>query len=533
MTEITLTLLALAGPAALVLTALQARIQPGRAPLRLLAVARVACIVAVLGAGAAVARVALYGPTTTPLFGIDGLGFAVRLDALSVTMLALVAFMGGVVLRFSRAYLDGDERHGAFVGNLALTVSSVMLLVLAGNLVHLVAFWALTSFALHRLLLFYPERRGAVAAARKKFIVARAGDVLLAVAAVLLWVTWGTADITELAAAVAANGAVGPATTLAAFAVVASAALKSAMIPTHGWLLDVMETPTPVSALLHAGIINGGTFLVVRLAEVVVHVPAALHTAVVIGATTAVLASIVLTTQPAIKTALAWSSAAHMGFMLMLCGFGAFPVAILHLVAHSFYKAHAFLSSGSAAEVVRASAAGKATTPSRTQVGLGLVASALTVAGVGALFGVQLTGEPVTFGLAAVIVVALGQLWTGGLALRGSGTLVLGRIVIWATATATAFFGLELSAARLLSGAVPTEPVSDPVSLALLALVVAAFAVVVTLQLRLEAIRTRPLFRRLWVHTRHGFYLNTLFDRLVGAWAPRRDFPAAPLRRTS
>lgn len=519
MTETVLALLALAGPALLVGTALIAFAQPGRSPRAVLAMARIGSVVAIVSAAAAALRVAIFGAATTPLLGVNGVGFALRFDGLSAIMFALVAIMGGVVLKFSRAYLDGDARHGAFMGRMALTVASVMFLVLSGNLLHLAAFWAITSFSLHGLLLFYPERRGAVMAARKKFIVARLGDVLLAAAAFLLWRTFGTADLATLAERAAGfTATAGPELTAAAFMIVLSAALKSAMIPTHGWLLDVMETPTPVSALLHAGIINGGTFLIVRLADVVLNVPSALHMSVLIGATTAVLASIVLTTQPAVKTALAWSSAAHMGFMLMLCGLGAFPVAILHLVAHSFYKAHAFLSSGSAAEVPRTRTPGAKTPASWGEIALGFAAAAATVAAVGTLLGVEITSKPVTIGLSTVIAIALTQLWAGGFQARRGGAVVLGRVVTWATATTLAFWGLELSAAALLSGAVPTEPLADPVTIALTALVVAAFAAVVAVQLRLPALVQRPAFRRLWVHTRNGFYLNTRFDRLVGAW---------------
>lgn len=527
-----LTLLALAAPGAFGVVALAGFRNPGRAPAAALRTARIAVPISFLGVAVCVAQVGLIGPVTTPLLGAAELGFSLRLDALSVTMLALVAFMGAVVVRYSRTYLDGDARHGAFMGGLALTVANVMMLVLAGNLVHLVAFWATTSFALHRLLLFYPERRGAVVAARKKFIVARAGDVLLACAALLLWTAFGTGDLVSIAerAATAPTGGLAPSTSVAAVLVVLSAALKSAVFPTHGWLLDVMETPTPVSALLHAGIINGGTFLVARLADVVVGVPVAMHGLVLIGAVTAVVASVVLTTQTSVKVALGWSSAAHMGFMLMLCGLGAFPVAILHLVAHSFYKAHAFLSSGSAVEAPRTPTASEGRPPSWLQIGSGFVVAGTSVVVIGGLLGVNVAEDPVTLGLCTIISVALTQLWAGGLAASPSPGIVLGRTALWSTSTTLAFFGLELTAAAILGDAVPAEPLNDPTTLALMTLVVTTFATVVALQLRLPALARRPAVRTFRVHARNGFYANTLFDRLVGAWHVAADSRATSPR---
>jgi len=517
MTSTLLLLCTLAAPAALISVALVARSQPGRSPHRVLMAARLALPIAVVGGLGGTLHLALLGPATSPLLGVRELGFAIRIDALSLVMMWLVIFMGGVVLRFSRNYLDGDARHGAFLGGLALTVGSVLLLVLAGNLLHLATFWALTSFALHRLLLFYPERRGAVTAARKKFIVARAGDLCLAAAALLVWRSTGTGDIVEAMAAVGSQGASLP-LGIAAGLVAAAAALKSAVFPTHGWLLDVMETPTPVSALLHAGIINGGTFLVVRLADLVLLSPLALTALILVGGSTAVIASVVLTTQSSVKIALGWSSAAHMGFMLMLCGLGAFPVAILHLVAHSFYKAHAFLSSGSAVELPAMPSASRGVAPSWGRIVIGFVAAAAGVGGIGALLGVNVAEKPVTLGLALIISIALTQLWVSGLAGARSSLFVIGRTALAAAATTLAFFGLELTAAWLLSSAVPVVSLDGPVTLALLTLVIVVFAAVVTLQLRLPAFASSPTLRALRVHARNGFYANDLFDRLVGTW---------------
>ncbi len=509
----------LLAPAALVLVAVVARLEPGRDPRRVLAMARAASVVGVAVAVATALRVALVGPVTTPAIGVGDATFALRLDALSAVMLGLVAFMGAVLLRYSRSYLGGDDGHGEFMGRLALTVACVMLLVMSGSLLHLTVFWALTSFALHRLLLFYPDRPAAVIAARKKFLVARAGDLALGLAAILLYQTFGTGDLIlllERAAEVATTGQpAGNAVLTATLLVALSAALKSAMFPTHGWLAEVMETPTPVSALLHAGIINGGTFLVVRLADVMLLSAPALHFLLVIGGFTAIYASVVMVTQSSVKVALAYSSAAHMGFMLLLCGLGAWPVAILHLVAHSFYKAHAFLSSGSAVETKGTTVPPPVEVPGLGRILVGIGASLATVVGVAAVLGVSIAEKPVALGLSAILAIGLTQLWVRGAQQRPS-AFVLGRSVAAAAATTLAFFTLELGAARILAGAVP-ETVASGTTLALMTAVVALFALVVLIQLRLPVFARTPTGRALWVHLRNGLYANALFDRLVGA----------------
>jgi NAD(P)H-quinone oxidoreductase subunit 5 len=131
--------------------------------------------------------------------------------------------------------------------------------------------------------------------------------------------------------------------------------LKSAQLPFHGWMLQVMEAPTPVSALLHAGVVNIGGFVMIRLAPLMVHAAIAQGILIGVGLFTTIVASLVMTTRPAIKGVLAWSTIGQMGFMLVQCGLGAWHLALMHLLAHSLYKAHTFLSSGSVVQQWRAS----------------------------------------------------------------------------------------------------------------------------------------------------------------------------------
>jgi len=514
-----LALLALLAPLSLGAVALLARREPGRRPARVLAASRAATLGSLglsLLAGLAVLGL---GPLQSPVLGLGELGLGVRLDALSAVMFFMVAFVGALIVQFSRNYLDGDDRQGEFLGGLCLTIAAVLLLVLAGNLLQLVAAWIGTSLALHRLLLFYGDRPGAVSAARKKFIVARIGDVCLVGAALLLARAFGTADLGALLEAARGAGAAGavPAGVGAATILIAlAAALKSAMFPTHGWLLEVMETPTPVSALLHAGLINAGTFLVVRFGDVVVlHAPT-MQLLMVVGGFTGLFASIAMVTQTSVKTSLAYSSAAHMGFMLLLCGLGAHAAAILHLVGHSFYKAHAFLSSGSVVEYLRGLGARQiefASSPLRVLAGL---AAALGIfLGLGAVLGAPLAERPASMVLGAILVMA-----TTHLLAKGVGPVarpyVVARTAVSAAAVTLAFFALEAGASWILGGAVAAVPEPGAGTLAVMGLVVVAFAGVTLLQTQLPARAGEPAWRAAYVHLKNGLYANALFDRMVG-----------------
>lgn len=479
-----------------------------------------ATVVGVLVASAAAVSVAVIGTSTSPTLGAQGLGLAVRLDPLSVIVFAMISVLALIIVRFSTSYLDGEPRRPQFLARLALTIAAVEVLVLSANLVTLVAAWVATSLALHRLLVFHPDRPRAVLAARKKFVAARVGDVLLLAAAVLLYRTAGTGDLQGIFDAVAAQASTSPAVVVAGLCLAVAAMLKSALFPTHGWLVEVMETPTPVSALLHAGVLNAGPFLVLRTSPVLESVGAATTALVLVGGTTAVLASMSRITQPSVKVGLGYSSAGHMGFSLMLCGLGLFPAAALHLVAHSFYKAHAFLSSGSAIDEARA---GHVAVPPRLGSPLRLLgATAIAVAiylPLAALWGVRPDSDPALFVLGGVILLATVQLVAAVIDSDGPPVawLWVGGLSVLVTSS---FFALEGVLHALLHDVVP-DASTGTVQLVLGALVVLAGVIVVAHQLRAPT-RAATARRDAWrVHLRNGLYANALFDRLVmSIWAP-------------
>ncbi len=458
------------------------------------------------------------GAMVSPLIGIGDVGISLRLDALSIVMVWLVTFLGALLIQFSRNCLDGDPRHAVFLSRLYLTIGAVLFLVLSGNLWQLVLAWIGTSLALHELLVFYADRPRALRAARKKFFVARLGDLCLIIAAVLIAQGFGTTDlgaIHDAASTALASGVVPNGVGLAAILVVFAAALKSAMFPFHGWLLEVMETPTPVSALLHAGLLNAGTFLVVRFGELVFLSSPALILLIAIGGFTAIFASSAMVTQSSVKVSLAYSSAAHMGFMLMLCGFGAHSVAIMHLIAHSFYKAHAFLSSGSVVEYVQNTGSQKLNTvPHPLSMIANLAVSLIIFLAVATLLGIDVTKRPGETALGVIFVIAVGYLLVKGT--TGKAPLyVMGRTALLAVLVTLAFFALELSAAALLGDAVAVFPPPDTPTLIAIVLAVIAFGGVTMLSALLPALVQRPEWQAFYVHLKNGFYANTLLDRFL------------------
>jgi NAD(P)H-quinone oxidoreductase subunit 5 len=507
---------ALASPAAFALVSLLAIRQPGPRPRLVERLSIAAAGFAIAVAAIAALLVVRNGPLQSPTLGLAGIGFAIRLDPLSVVMFGMIALLAFNIVRFSRTYMDGDARQGVFLGWLTATIASVQLLVLSGNLGQLVAAWILTSVSLHQLLLFYRERRGAVVAARKKFISARIGDACLIGAAGLLYWQFGTGDMGAIFAALhgrPAGSAVTSVVEASALLIAVAAMLKSAQFPTHSWLVEVMETPTPVSALLHAGILNAGPFLAVRMSEVLAGATLAPVLLISVGGFTALFASNVLLTQHSIKGGLGYSSAAHMGFMLTICGLGVYSAAILHLVAHSFYKAHAFLSSGSVVDSARAA---NISLPRRLGDPLRVALSILVAVGIFCGFAYALNLAEGTLPLGIILVMGLSQIIAP--TLDSDGKLAgVGRACLMGVSVAAAFFLLEHTFAHLLGPVLPVVGRPVPVVEAAIWSVVAIFGIATLLQIFRPAYTQRVWQRRLALHLRNGLYANAAFDRLVGA----------------
>ena len=506
-------------PLPLLIGAAAGFINEGVRPKHLADVAEAAALAALAAAIVSAAALAAVGSGVSPLIGLQGLGLSVRLDALSAAMLLLVTFIGWVVVRYAGTYLDGEPRQGAFSGWLCLTLASVLLLVSAGNLLVLVVAWITTSVFLHRLLLFYPDRVAAVRAARKKFITARLGDAALVGAACLLAAAYGTVDIGQILDDARA-GAGGSFAVAAASLLAVAAVLKSAQFPTHGWLTEVMETPTPVSALLHAGVINAGGFLLIRFADVMLLAPGVLAVLVMIGGFTALFGSLVMLTQPAVKTSLAWSTVAQMGFMILQCGLALFPLALLHVLAHSLYKAHSFLASGGAVERVAASRRpGPVAVPNAGAVGRAFLGALVIYVLVGLGFGLT-HKSPQAIALGAILIFGVAYMLAQGLADAAPRALTQ-RTIVYAVATSVSYFALQVFAVWLTSGVLPATPAPGPLQWALIVLAVISFGLVAIVQAMFPLWAYHPAAAGLRVHLSNGFYANAVFDRLLRGWRLR------------
>lgn len=272
--------------------------------------------------------------------------------AMQFTVLGVVSFIGWIVTRFSAHYLSGEPGEQRFQRWLQLTLGSVTVVVSSNNLGILIPAWVGISLSLHQLLMFYPERKRAALAAHKKFLFARLAESCLIAAAVLLYLQHGTLTISEILAAYqggAVTLSVGE--QIAALLIASAAMVKCAQFPMHGWLIQVVECPTPVSALLHAGVINLGGFLILLMAPLMMHAQLANWLLLIVAGITCVAAALITMTRVSVKVLLAWSTVAQMGLMLVECALGQYGLALLHLVAHSCYKAYAFLSAGGDVEV--------------------------------------------------------------------------------------------------------------------------------------------------------------------------------------
>jgi NAD(P)H-quinone oxidoreductase subunit 5 len=452
----------------------------------------------------------------------EALGISIYYDALSAVMALLVSFVGMIVIAYSRSYLDGDPGQGRFVKWLCLTLAAVLTLIISGNLLQFTLAWVASSLCLHQLLVFYGDRRAARLAARKKFIASRLGDLSLILAMVLVYSLFGTLDFAAIfGASDELRDVEGLPLSVHVVSVllVIGAMLKSAQFPFHGWLTEVMETPTPVSALLHAGIINAGGFLILRLSDVISLSVPALEMLAVVGGFTALFGSVVMLTQTSIKVSLAWSTIAQMGFMMLQCGLGAFSAAALHIVAHSLYKAHAFLSSGSVIDLSRSSwVARPHGKPHPARLVLALVGAVALTWGVSLAFGASLTRAPGVFALGAIVVMGVTHLVANAIDERPS-VFVIARGAGLAAAVAIGYFALQLGAEHLMAGSLPAkQALRGPIDLAIVAFVIVLFGAVTVLQNTMPYRMSDPRWQALYVHLFNGLYVNAITNRLVQRW---------------
>lgn len=293
---------------------------------------------------------ALTGADLTEFILLNTWGI-IRFDALSTLMAVVISTISLIVRLYSVRYMIEEPGYARFFALLDGMTGVLLLMVAAGDLITLLIAWHLVGVLLYFLLGYDTRSPQASRYAFWTWITYRFGDLPLILAAVLLYQAFGSWSMSEIFTRIAAAPetqtvfgfslveTVGALIALAAYA-------RSAQFLLHTWLPYSMSGPTPVSALMHAGIVNAGGFLINRFAPIFVETSGVLHWMFIVGLATAVIGSVLMLTQNDIKKALGYSTMGQMGFMVMECGVGAFSLAIYHLIAHGLFKGTLFLSAG-------------------------------------------------------------------------------------------------------------------------------------------------------------------------------------------
>ncbi|MDX6323810.1 MAG: NADH-quinone oxidoreductase subunit [Nocardioidaceae bacterium] len=274
--------------------------------------------------------------------------FAFLLDPLSVLFVLLITGVGGLIHLYSVGYMADDERRARFFGYLNLFVASMLVLVLADNYLLLFLGWEGVGLASYLLIGFWQHRTSAAVAAKKAFVVNRVGDLGMALGAMLIFTTFGTVSfhgVSQLA-----GGASLTTLTILGLLLLLAACGKSAQVPLQSWLLDAMEGPTPVSALIHAAtMVTAGVYLVVRSNFIFDRTEGARTAVMIVGMVTLLFGAIIGCAKDDIKKALAGSTMSQIGYMMLAAGLGVagYAFAIFHLLMHGFFKADMFLGAGS------------------------------------------------------------------------------------------------------------------------------------------------------------------------------------------
>ncbi len=275
-------------------------------------------------------------------------GFDLLYDQLSALFLLLITGVGSLIHIYSIGYMEHDERRRRFFGYLNLFVAAMLMLVLSANYLGLFLGWEGVGLASYLLIGFWQYKPTAAAAAKKAFVMNRVGDMGMALAIMLMFVTFGSTDFSVISTS--ASHAFEDTLTAIGLLLLLGACGKSAQVPLQGWLLDAMEGPTPVSALIHAAtMVTAGVYLITRSNFIFENAPVAQTAVVIVAVVTLLWGAIIGCAKDDIKKALAGSTMSQIGYMMLGAGLGVagYAFAIFHLLTHGFFKANMFLGAGS------------------------------------------------------------------------------------------------------------------------------------------------------------------------------------------
>ncbi len=299
-----------------------------------------------------IALLGLYGTyhvitTDEPIHGLGGLFV---FNELSAILVPYVAILGLVIRKYATKYMWDEPGYKRFFILLNFIFSAIYMLVMSNNLVILALAWQLMSISLYLLVSFNVASKSAVKNGSWTMLIHKGADLLFILAVILTYQTFGSVDLGELSQTwleMSKNPVDNPTIFVIGLLFLLAAMMKSAIVPFHIWLPYTSEAPTPVSALMHAGVVNVGGILLNKLAFLLLLTPGVLNIAFVVGLFTAIFASVLMLVVPDIKRSLGYSTVGQMGYMIMEVGLGAFSLAIYHLMVHGIFKASLFLESGS------------------------------------------------------------------------------------------------------------------------------------------------------------------------------------------
>ncbi len=282
---------------------------------------------------------------------IYGFNSTLAFGKLASILIPYVAILSMVIKKYSAKYMWDEKGYKRFFILLNFIFSAIYLLILSNHLAILVIAWQIMSLVLYFLVSFNIESKTAVRFGNWTILLHKIADFLFILAVVLLYKTFGTFYLSELSNTwlvekeTIGNGNL--VISIIGFLFLIAAFIKSAIIPFHIWLPYTSEGPTPVSALMHAGVVNVGGIVLNKLAYLFLLTPTVLNIAFAFGLFTAIFASMIMLTTPDIKRSLGYSTVGQMGYMIMEIGLGAFSLAVYHLIVHGIFKASLFLESGS------------------------------------------------------------------------------------------------------------------------------------------------------------------------------------------
>ena len=277
-----------------------------------------------------------------------------RLDALALIFVFVITFIGALIHIYSVEFMQEDRDYARFFASMNLFVTSMLILVLAEDLLMLYLGWEGVGLCSYLLIGFWYENPANGYAARKAFIMTRIGDTALAIGLFFLFYQFGTLSIPEITSAVPDTWSAGSRiAVITALLLLAGGIGKSAQLPLQTWLPDAMAGPSPVSALIHAAtMVTAGVYLLARMQAVFVAAPVVQAVVAVIGAATLLVAGCSALAQHDIKRVLAYSTISQIGYMFLALGVGAWSAAVFHFLTHAFFKALLFLGAGVIIEVL-------------------------------------------------------------------------------------------------------------------------------------------------------------------------------------